>query len=377
MFDVIKYEGDNNILVWKFPGEDFNTCSQLIVHESQEAIFVKDGKILDTFTSGRYTLHSQNIPLLRKFVNLPFNGISPFHCEVYFINKAVSMDILWGTDHPIPIQDAIYKIILPIRSNGQFAVKVSDGKQLMISLVGTIRIFDQVTLKRYFKGILLTNIKDYIASEFIKNNVSFLEVHSHLKEISNGIKNELGEEFTKYGIELINFNVIDIIPPEDDPSFVQLKKALSKKAEMSVMGYNYQQERQFDILDKAASNEGGAASLMQTGMGLGMGVHMGTAFGSAMNDIVTGTMISNANDSIECPNCGKLLQKDAKFCFECGSKIESKALNSTKCNKCGAIVPNGKFCLECGSILSQKCPNCGSEAVPGAKFCLECGNKLN
>ena len=83
IFDVIKYEGNNDVLVWKFPGEDFTTLSQLIVHESQEAAFVKDGQILDIFKAGRHTLHSQNIPLLRKLVNLPFGGVSPFHCEVY------------------------------------------------------------------------------------------------------------------------------------------------------------------------------------------------------------------------------------------------------------------------------------------------------
>ena len=114
VFDVVKYEGENNVLVWKFPGEDFNTLSQLVVHETQEAVFFKDGQALDLFKAGRYTLHSQNIPLIRRLVNLPFNGESPFHCEVFFVNKVVSMDIKWGTINPISIQDPIYKIILPI-----------------------------------------------------------------------------------------------------------------------------------------------------------------------------------------------------------------------------------------------------------------------
>lgn len=122
VFDVIKYEGTNDVFVWKFPGEDFNTLSQLIVHESQEAVFFKDGKALDLFGAGRYTLHTQNIPLIRRMINLPFNGESPFHCEVYFINRAVSLDVNWGTESAIPIQDPLYKIILPVRANGQFGV---------------------------------------------------------------------------------------------------------------------------------------------------------------------------------------------------------------------------------------------------------------
>lgn len=235
IFDVIQYEGPNDVFVWKFPGEDFNTLSQLIVHESQEAIFFKDGQVLDMFGAGRYTLHTQNIPLIRRFVNLPFNGESPFHCEVYFINKVISMDVMWGTSSPIPIQDALYKIILPVRANGQFGVRVVDSKKLLIKLVGTIDRFDQITLNKYFKGILLTNIKDYIAKQFVQNQISFLEIHSHLKEIANGIKNDLAAEFIQYGIELVNFNINEITPPEDDPSYIQLKNALAKKAEMSVM----------------------------------------------------------------------------------------------------------------------------------------------
>ncbi len=229
VFDIIKYDGPNNVFVWKFPGEDFNTLSQLIVAESQEAVFFKDGKALDLFEPGRYTLHTQNIPLIRRLVNLPFNGQSPFHCEVYFINKVVSMDVLWGTSSPIPIQDALYKIILPIRANGQFGVRVENSKKLLVKLVGTIDKFDQDTLRRYFRGVLTTNIKDYIASEFVKNQVSFLEIHSHLKAISNGIQEALQNEFLQYGIELVNFNVNEIVPPEDDPSYIQLKKHLQKK----------------------------------------------------------------------------------------------------------------------------------------------------
>ena len=104
IFEVIKYEGDNSTFVWKHPAEDFNTKSQLIVHETQEALLFKNGVALDLFTAGRHTLDTQNIPLLRKFVNLPFGGVSPFHCEVYFINKVVSMDVLWGNKLANPHQ---------------------------------------------------------------------------------------------------------------------------------------------------------------------------------------------------------------------------------------------------------------------------------
>ena len=96
IIDVIKYEGNNDTFVWKHPEEDFNTLSQLIVHESQEAVLFLNGQALDLFGPGRHTLHTQNIPLLSKLINLPMSGESPFHCEVYFVNKAEKMAIKWG-----------------------------------------------------------------------------------------------------------------------------------------------------------------------------------------------------------------------------------------------------------------------------------------
>lgn len=383
--DVIKYEGPNDIFVWKFPGEDFNTLSQLIVHESQEAVFFKDGQALDVFGPGRYTLHSQNIPVLRRLINLPFSGESPFHCEVYFINKTVSMDIAWDTPRSMLIQDAVYKIILPINSRGQFAVKVADSKKLLIKLVGTISVFSQDTIKDYFAGILLTNIKDYIASEFVKEHVTFLEIQSHLKNISSGIATQLQDEFDKYGLELVNFYVYDISPNENDPSYKQLKNALAKKAEMSVMGYNYQQERTFNVLDKAASNESDGSNLMNAGIGLGMGMGAGGMIFNAIEN--AGTNInpqevkaqSQAPAQNKCPKCGAVIPEEAKFCPECGEKIEKRDKDQPepiKCPNCGKMVPKGKFCLECGYKFPLKCPKCGAELSDGAKFCFECGAKI-
>ena len=376
IFEVIKYEGDNKTFVWKHPAEDFNTKSQLIVHETQEAVFFKNGVALDLFSAGRYTLDTQNIPLIRKFVNLPFGGISPFHCEVYFINKVVSMDVLWGTSSPIPIKDALYDIILPVGANGQFAVQIENSKKFLTTMVGTVREFNQVTLVNAFRGILMTKIKDYIANQFVKEKITFLEINAHIEGISQAIQEKLAGEFERYGIRLVNFTVNAISVPENDPSYLRLKAALARKAEMKIVGYNYQQERTFDVLEGAAKNEGGSAGVMGAGLGLGMGVNLGNVIGAAFGGAVTSIDVKSAAQGTEnvCKKCGAKLPANAKFCFECGTRVEQDEM--IVCPNCKEPTPKGKFCLHCGFRIMAVCPHCGASLAPNAKFCPECGKKV-
>ena len=116
--DIIKYEGDNSTFVWKHPCEDFNTSSQLIVHESQEALLYMNGQALDLFGQGRHTLETENIPLLRRLINIPTDGKTPFHCEIYFINKTEQMAIRWGTDSKVQYVEPTYGFPLEIGANG-------------------------------------------------------------------------------------------------------------------------------------------------------------------------------------------------------------------------------------------------------------------
>lgn len=118
LLKVIKFEGDDSTLVWKHPAEDFNTYSKLIVHESQVAILYKDGKALDEFPPGKHELETDNIPFLRGIVNIPTEGVSPFHCEVYFINKALSLNVDWGTSSRFPIIEPVFKIPINVAASG-------------------------------------------------------------------------------------------------------------------------------------------------------------------------------------------------------------------------------------------------------------------
>ena len=167
IIDVIKYEGGNNVLVWKHPKEDFNTFAQLIVHESQEAILFKDGQASPPYTAGKYTIETENIPGIRRLVGLVTNGISPNHYEIYFVNKAYAMDVYWGTATAWTIQDPSLQVPFEMQAHGQFAVRVADSKKFLMKLVGTVTSFSSKTIQDYFYDIMISRIKDHITNLII------------------------------------------------------------------------------------------------------------------------------------------------------------------------------------------------------------------
>ncbi len=399
---IIKYEGPNDVFVWKHPAEDFYTGAQLIVHESQEVIFFRNGQALDLFTSGRHVLETENLPLLNRILRKPFNGKTPFHAELYYINKVTCMDILWGTAQPLLVQDPVYNIILPVRANGQFAIRVVDSRKLLLKLVGTISGFSKDTLITYFRGMLMTRIRDCIAKKMVGDKLSFMDIQANLNDISDSLKFQMTPEFDEYGLELVNFFINAITIPEDNADYVRIRTALAgstereilargKRAEMDAMGYTYQQKRTFDVLERAVANEGISSGIMNAGMGMSVGMGVGTMVGGAMNSAMqnnlgvnlsqpqsqtTDTSVQSGVTVKQCAKCGADLLSDAKFCPECGEKVIEIKEGHVICPKCGNQVPKAKFCLECGHPLVNKCPECGFELPDGAKFCLNCGHKM-
>ena len=186
--EIIKNEGDNSTFIWKHPCEDFNTTTQLIVHESQEAIFFMNGQALDLFGPGRHTLETQNIPLLRKFINIPTDGETPFHCEVYFIKKTEQMAIKWGTDSKVQYVEPTYKFPLSIGASGEMALSVEDSRKLLVKLVGTERILDRNQLTTIFRAFLMTRVKTYIAQEMKASAIKIFEIDERLEVFSKGIQ---------------------------------------------------------------------------------------------------------------------------------------------------------------------------------------------
>lgn len=371
--EVLKYDGKRDVLAWKYPSQELGTWTQVIVNESQEAVFVKEGKILDVLGPGRHTLSTENIPILSKLINLPFGGKSPFTAEVWFINRAHIIDVKWGTPSPIQLQDPKYKVFIPVRSFGQFGVQINDAKSFLTKIVGTLNVFEQTELVNYFRGLLVSKIKDNISSYLIEKQISILEVNAYINEISESLKQEIQVEMEQYGINVVNFYVTSIDTPEDDTSVKKLKDALAKKAEMDIVGFNYTQERSFDTLEGAAKNEGVAGgNIMGAGIGLGMGAGIGSVVAEQMKGVSQNIDIKAENkETRKCSYCNAILGENQKFCAECGKPVNDI------CPNCNAILKKGqKFCPECGQSLVVICPKCNAEIERGQKFCGSCGEKI-
>lgn len=227
---IIKYEGDNEALVWKHPIEDFNLGSQLIVHESQEAIFFRDGQALDLFGAGRYTLETQQLPILEKLYQLPTDTEGTFHSEVYFINKTVQMAVKWGTPDKVRFIDPLTGVPLELGACGEMNLMVADARKLLIKLVGTMKgvawgdiAGGTKSLQMSFRPLIVQAVKANLASVMKNNSYDLLEIDQHLPEISDKLRSVMLPEFEEYGLTIPQFYVTSVVLPEDDPNFKRIR----------------------------------------------------------------------------------------------------------------------------------------------------------
>lgn len=378
--DIIKYEGNNNTFIWKHPCEDFNSLTQLIVHESQEAIFFMNGQALDLFTAGRYTLETQNIPLIGKMFNLMTGDRTPFHCEVYFINKTEQMSIKWGTDSKVQYIEPTYGFPISIGASGEMSLRAADSRKLLLKLVGTENFLDQQKLTSFFKAFLMARVKTYIAQVMKSKKINIFEIDERLTEFSEDIRQLLIPDFEDYGIALERFFVTNIVKPDGERQYERFKELhfrsyadiaeaklnqqvdvirAQTEAQKTVIaseaiaakrrqeGYTYQQERGFDVAERVAENEA-IGQFTNMGVGLGTMAGVGGAVGGVVGSAVTGAFseISAQPESAAfCENCGAKLQPGSAFCDECGAPVADGGV----CKNCGYKFERpGKFCPKCG-----------------------------
>lgn len=421
---VIKYEGGNDTFIWKHPIEDFNMGSQLIVHESQEAIFFRDGRALDLFGAGRHTLETQNVPLLEKAVKLPLNVDTMFHSEVYFINMTTHMGIKWGTDSKIRMFDPASGLHIELGACGSFNMKVKDSRKLLLKVVGTESEFggeELVTtggvgtayMVGKFRSLVINAVKTNLSRAIRDNNIDILEVDSYIDLLSKEIGKAINATLDNYGLFIPEFYITSIVTPDDDPNFRKLKeqfaertlrvrqegilkaeaeaaqqrkiveaqtdaqlkmigaqaeaeaykmKAFAEAEEMRAKGYTYQQETARMVGMEAMQNgiTGGAGG----GAGaLGDVAGLGVALG-AMGGVIGLTK--------------EALNPIMNNATNIGAGVVPPATDNGWNCACGAQNIASKFCPECGAkkpepTLGWNCA-CGKQNIT-SKFCPECGAK--
>ncbi|MDO4198830.1 MAG: SPFH domain-containing protein [Erysipelotrichaceae bacterium] len=229
--ELIKYEGDNNTFIWKYPHEDFNSMTELIVNESEEAIFYANGQALDTFGPGRYQLDSANIPMLSKMASA-VTGVSIFHCQVYFINKTVQMAVKWGTDSKVRLIEPTLGLPMEIGTSGEMNLTVENGKKLLIKLVGTkqgIKWDEEPSgfaksVVSSFRPLISTGVKTYLPSAIKDKGIDLIEIDEHLGELSKELGKRISEGFEEYGLIIPEFYITNVVLPEDDPNFRRLRE---------------------------------------------------------------------------------------------------------------------------------------------------------
>lgn len=425
---IIKYEGDNETLVWKHPIEDFNLGSQLIVHESQEAIFFRDGQALDLFGAGRYMLETQQLPLLEKLYKLPTDTEGTFHSEVYFINLATQMGIKWGTDSKVRLFDPASGLHVELGASGEFNIRVSNSRKLLLKVVGTTSSVGQEQLlggngKGFFRAMVMTQVKSYLAAAIRENAISVLEVDERLMELSEALRDRINPRLAEYGLEMPEFFVSRVVTPDDDPNFRRMREQFAEQylgvrqeqirrnvaeaeqqrktveaqtearlkfigaqgdaealkiqkaaeaeayrmqaeaeaAEMRMKGYTYQQETSRQVGLEALKNgiTGGGGEGGALGDIAGLGVALG-AMGS-----VIGMTKDALNPTLEtAEQIGQCIGNTAAGTWDCN--CGQKGIASNFCPNCGtrrpAASPSGTWA----------CPSCGAKGLTG-NFCPECG----
>ena len=261
-------------LVYKFPFNDVTTGSVLTVNESQEAFFYKSGQLCDSFTAGRHVLSKANLPVLQKLINLPSGGETTFTAEVWFVSKLHKRNMLWGTGG-LRVIDPYFQIPIKLSARGQYGVRISDGALFLKRLIGTIGFASTDLVEEQFRTDVVEAVKVSMAKYMKANNLNINELGSEYRALAKAAAKELQLTFDEYGVQLLNFNIEDISFDENDKGYQTVMEGIAEQAKLSKLGVSYLQQKQIDIAQTAAGNEG-AGTFMDIGMGLGMGQGIGS-----------------------------------------------------------------------------------------------------
>ncbi|MEO8663963.1 MAG: SPFH domain-containing protein [Ignavibacteria bacterium] len=272
IIDVIQFfDETGRTMVHREPQEgsaSYRLGTQLIVQDSQSAIFYRDGKALDVFQAGRHTLTTENIPFLTKLISLPFGGTSPFQAQVYFISMKKFIDLKWGTKSPINFKDSELTYV-QLRASGKFSIRIKDPRQFMMEIVSTQGLYTTNEIEDYLRDAIVSRLNSVMG----KNLKTVFELGQFYQQIETGVKAEVADFFNAMGIELTDLIIVGIVPPEE------VQEKINERSSMGALGNldAYMKFKTAGAIEKAAENEGGG--LGSAGVGLGAGMTMANMMG--------------------------------------------------------------------------------------------------
>jgi membrane protease subunit (stomatin/prohibitin family) len=278
LIDVIQFfDETGKTMVHREPQDGsaaFRMGTQLIVQDSQTAIFYRDGKALDVFQAGRHTLTTENIPLLTKLISLPFGGTSPFQAQVYFVSMKKFIDLRWGTKSPINFRDSELSFV-QLRASGKFSIRITDPRMFMMEIVSTQGLFTTNEIEDYLRDGIVSRLNTVLG----KNLKTVFDLGQFYPQIESGVKSEVTEFFYSMGIELTDLIISGIVPPEE------VQEKINERSSMGAVGNldAYMKFKAAQSLEKAAENEGGGG-MAGMGAGMGAGMLMANMMGQSMQN---------------------------------------------------------------------------------------------
>lgn len=366
LMEIIEWiDPSGDEMIYRIPQQgsaDIKMGAQLIVRDSQIAMFFKSGHAADSFSTGRHTVTTYNIPILTRMLSLPWGFKSPFRAEVYFVNLKTYTDLKWGTKHPVTFKDSKLGLIR-LRGHGAFTFKIVEPMLFLNTIVGRQAKYTTQDIQSYLRDVIVARMNDLLGEKLD----SILDLPAIYTELAEEFKGVVQNEFGKYGMELVDFYISSITPPEE------VSKMIDQRSGLEAVG-DLDKFLKFEMA-KGLGMAGGAST---AGASMGMGAGVGLMMPGMLHKVFSPDQQDLKNEAVAtvtCPKCHADTPEQSRFCYRCGSAMVAQ----NSCPSCrGELPTEATFCMHCGYKLDTKasCPHCQAEVISGSKFCGECGKPL-